>query len=200
MIPSVDTTASVQAWLALIIALIGVAGAIATYFRGVISQNKNIDQQNRLIDQIRLEQDRKIHEIQLTVTVLETRSNVLWKVIENDLPKVLMRPHTPEIDHYMTKIQLKEPLTDDEKRDMIRLLREAIDRKVETPDEDAGLRVGYLFMIYKLEGDLEAAEKKRQLEEHFRREQEELQRQTKEDYASGARPSSSGGKWPWSRR
>jgi len=192
-----------QAWLGLIGAIIGIGVAIATYFRGVISQNKNIDQQNRIIDQNRMEQDRKLHEMQLTLTVLETRSNVLWKVIENDLPKVLTRPHTPEIDAYMNKIQLKQDLTDDEKRDMIKLLREAIERKVDTEDDDAGLRVGYLFMIYKLEGDLEAAARRQELEERFKREQEELQRRTREDYDTGRRPSSSnnsGGRWPWSRR
>lgn len=99
------------------------------------------------------------HEADKRLLQLETRFNVFWSAIEKELPKVLLRPHTPEIDKYLRKMQ-HGVLTDDDKREMTRLLREVLDKGVDDEhDKDNNLKFAYAFLIARFESELAAKDR-----------------------------------------
>jgi hypothetical protein len=140
-----------QGVLGILGGIIGIAVAVATYFRGVIQQNQ------------------KIHTIELQMNTMDTKFNVFWSVIEKELPKILIRPHTPEIDAYLRKMEKGESLTEDEKVDLIKRMREVLDKRDE--EQDTSLKLGYAFVIARIESELATKEFQQQ---HHTRERKHL--------------------------
>ena len=147
--------------------MVGLAVAVATYFRGVIQQNA------------------KIHTLELQMNTTETRFNVFWAVIEKELPKVLIKPHQPEIDAYLRRMHRGEKLTEQEKLDMKEKMKRVLDGDIDG-NEDSGLKLGYALLIARIESEVAVVNK----EGRGRREQEAHEEE-------GRRRSSSGGKSRW---
>jgi hypothetical protein len=123
---------SYQSWLGLVGGLIGIAIAVSTYFRGVIQQNA------------------KIHSLELDINTVKTQFNVFWAVIEKELPKILIKPHTPEIDRLMRKLHT-EGLDCKERDELEVKLRKALEDGL--ANNDSALAMGYIFMIARFESE-----------------------------------------------
>jgi hypothetical protein len=128
-----------QGILGLLGGVIGLAVAVATYFRGVIQQNA------------------KIHAIELEMNTIETRFNVFWAVIEKELPKVLIKPHYLDIDELLSKMQ-KEELTTEDKKRMTERMEQALNEGVS--QKDSGLALGYALLIARFKSELAVPLKK----------------------------------------
>lgn len=149
-----------EAWLNWIITIGTLLGMVATYFRGVISQNKHIES-------IKEELFERLTDVEKKQITTDTRFNVFWTVVEKELPKVLLRLHTPEIDKYLRKIQNGEQLTPEERRNMKDMMRQVLDKTIDNPETDTGLKLGYALLLAKLESD-EVHDERKQMEEEDR--------------------------------
>jgi len=137
--------------------ILAAVGAVATYFRGKMAQDEKIVKGFKEQDLRLLQIENKVQEIEVKQTVTDTRFNVFWGVIEKELPKILIRPHTPEIDSYLRKMRDGHCLNNEEKRDIIQRMREIIDNP--TNMDDKILVSGYIWVIARFESEL-AADKK----------------------------------------
>lgn len=137
---------NIESWFAPL-AAIGVAfGTLAHYFR---SQR----QQDERMDAIKAEMLKEISDLKQELTVMKVRNDVVWQVVEKELPKVLIRLNTPEVDAYYVK-QKEQGLTLEEKKAFLDLLQAIIDGNIDVPMVD-DKRIGYLLTTMKLRGDLE---------------------------------------------
>lgn len=139
-----------NAWFG-IASLLAVAGGVATYFRGKSSQDEKI---NKAI----LEQTNKIAELKVKVDTMDTWVNIWRGIMEKELPKILIKPHRPEIDAYMRKMldDGLDSFTDEEMDDFIYRMQQVVARKV--PDahlDDDSLRIGYALTIGNVASQLE---------------------------------------------
>lgn len=128
--------------------IIAIGVAVATYFRGVIQQNQ------------------KIHTLELELNTIKTQFNVFWTVVEKELPKILIKPHREDIDALLRKMQSKEGLTLGEKIIMKDKMKEALNEGI--GDVDSGLALGYALLIGRIESEIALAGEN---EEKLRREQ-----------------------------
>lgn len=126
-------------WITFGIAIATLLGMVATYFRGVISQNKKIEDYHKDISE-------RVHKLELQFNTMDTRFNVFWTVIEKELPKVLIRPHFPEIDALLIKMKHKG-LTVSEKEELANKMRTVLEEDEDIGNVDSGLKLGYALLI-----------------------------------------------------
>lgn len=119
-----------QGIIGIIGGMIGLAVAVATYFRGVIQQNA------------------KIHTLELDLNTVKTQFNVFWAVIEKELPKVLIKETTPHIDVLLRKMQTKQGLTEDEKITLKNMMQYELDSGI--GEVDSGRALGYALLIARI--------------------------------------------------
>lgn len=101
-------------------------------------------------------------------TILSTQFNLFWDYYKKEVPKVLMRPHTPEIDAYLKKIERNEELTDDEKRDFVKRMRDVLEEGYDSRyDINRDVKGVYAFLIAHFESQLKTDEKVREIEKHY---------------------------------
>lgn len=114
-----------------ILALVGVAGGwVANHYRSVIGQNA------------------KIHEIEIAVGDVRTRFDIFWKVIEQELPKILVRPTHKEMDELLYKLA-ENKISDEEIQKLKEMMREELDQGISK--EDSGRALSYVIMLARLE-------------------------------------------------
>lgn len=147
---------NLETWYGPIIAIGAAFGVLAHYFRAMRGQDERIDE-------LRREFMEKIAEMREEVVVMKVRNDVVWQVLEKELPKVLIRVHTPRVDEFYVK-QKSQGLTDDEKKEFLALLQSQIDETVDMRIDD-DKRIGYILTIMKLRGDLA----ERQVRESFKK-------------------------------
>jgi len=104
-----------QSILGIVGGLIGVASAVAVYFRGIIQQNEKMHDLQKSLDSMRLEQTEKLHKSEMELLTIKTQFNVFWSVIEKELPKVLLKPHRLDIDFFLAKMKEGRELPEEEK-------------------------------------------------------------------------------------
>jgi hypothetical protein len=123
--------------------LIAVAVAVATYFRGMRSQD------NKINDGFK-EQNKSIVDLQTKIVMIETWVGIWKNVMEKELPKILIKPHREPIDTYMIKMQDEglEKFTLEEMEDFLEQMRRVVRGEVPDArlDEDA-MKMGYAFVI-----------------------------------------------------
>lgn len=125
--------------------IIAIAVAVATYFRGVIQQNA------------------KIHTLELELNTIKTQFNVFWAVVEKELPRILIKPHRLDIDELLRKMTSKEGLTVEEKIRMRDKMKDALEQGI--GDTDSGLALGYALLIARIESEFAVKAKHEQDEQ-----------------------------------
>jgi len=140
--------------------IIALCVAVATYFRGVI-------QQNQKINAIEQETNKRIHTLELDLRAVQTRFDVFWAVIEKELPKILIRTDTPDIDNLLRKME-EGTITTEEKQQLKEMMREELTKYNEDDGRNEAIRFGYVFIIAGLESELAAQEKTHKGRSFFR--------------------------------
>ena len=130
--------------------VIGLCVAVATYFRGVIQQNA------------------KIHTLELDLNTVKTQFNVFWAVIEKELPKVLIKETTPHIDVLLRKMQSKQGLTEDEKLTLKNMMQYELDSGI--GEVDSGRALGYALLIARIVSTAQSPELVKSSNSNTRRE------------------------------
>lgn len=109
-----------------IISLAG--GTVATYYKGVI-QKKD-----------------EYKTLELAFTELKTRFDIFWKVIEAELPKILIRPTHKETDELLFKMAAHKLSVEENRK-----LKEMLRKELNETNIDSGRAVSYVLIIARLE-------------------------------------------------
>src|SRR6266540_2185345 len=137
-----------QSILGIVGGLIGVASAVAVYFRGIIQQNEKMHDLQKSLDSMRLEQTEKLHKSEMELLTIKTQFNVFWSVIEKELPKVLLKPHRLDIDFFLAKMKEGRELSEEEKEAMKEKMLQALEEGI--PDD---MKLGYILIIARVESE-----------------------------------------------
>jgi hypothetical protein len=182
--------ASVQAWAALVVALGGIGGLVAAYFRGQRSLEEKIDkkitcleermdkrltdQKQELVQRMHESEDRyhqfitasneRLHKLEMEMQILKTQTEVWLSVMQKELPKIAMREDEKEIDRLLSKFEHND-LTKQGKKELVDKLREAISRNTSKaePEQDRSKNLIYLITI----ATIESKEKADELRDQF---------------------------------
>ena len=160
--------------------------------------NKINEQTTERITKLNTETIQKIAEIQAKINVLEAWVNIWKNIMEKELPKILIKPHRPEIDSYMRKMRdygLND-FSDQELEDFAQKMRNVVEGRM--PDahlDDDALKLGYTFVIgnvathimmrrMKDQQDLLRQEREEGQQQQQQQEQQQEQSQTNTDTAT----------------
>jgi len=161
------TLAEFTPWITIIGSALGSIIAVATLI------SRRLGKQDEELLKLRLE----LIEESKKRLIHETQFNLFWEYFKKEAPKVLMSPHTPEIDRLLREMKERE-LTDEEKEMFIIHASEIIDRNYELPyvtDKDIGT---YATLKSAFQMELDGKRKAQEIHERY----EDQKRRLQEDY------------------
>lgn len=85
------------------------------------------------------------------ITAIETKFNIFWSVIEQQLPKVLIRPTHEEVDELLRRM-MDGSMSETERMRLVTALKNELDKGLHTTDPHKAL--AYVFLLARLESGL----------------------------------------------
>lgn len=152
-------------WITLIGSALGSIIAVATLI------SRRLGKQD---DEIKRMWDAHYEEKRLR-TIHETQFDMFWQYWKQEVPKVLMKPHTPEIDAFLKKMQEQSGnLSREDATELVKVLEEILDANydVYTVDYDRGT---YLALLIRFRTELDLPEKVEKINKEYQEEKEKLE-------------------------
>jgi hypothetical protein len=161
-----STLAEFVPWVTVIGSAIGSILAVATLiFRRLGRQDEEIQKIREML-----------HEERRNRTIHETQFNMFWDYWKQEVPKVLMKPHTPEIDVYMKKMEEQNgALSDEDKRALVNIIQELLSAEYDVYNIDKE-KSTYLALLARFRTELQMPEEISKINQKYDEELNELQR------------------------
>jgi hypothetical protein len=131
-----------------------------------------------------LELMEKFHGLDKRLTINETYNNIFWKDYKQEAAKVITQPHTPEIDMYMRLMREREEqdkdLTLKEKRDLVQLLQDTVDRNYDVPAYIEPNMATYIALLSRFRSEIRMESIIKDIEKKYGEQVDDLRRKYEE--------------------
>lgn len=127
-------------------------------------------------EEIKRVQDMVYEERRLR-TIHETQFNMFWDYWKQEVPKILMKGSTPEIDAFLVKMKANNgKLSRDDAEALVKILQEVLDANYDVYNIESD-RGTYLALLVRFKTELDLPNKIAEIDEKYRAEKEQLQKE-----------------------